>query len=152
MVTVMTRPPLVPAGDRIIEPMIALAQCSKLQRIIVAGSKSIELTFELQRLGYAHVSATANCGRPAGQYDVALVDWRQRTFRTLDTTLDWLVNFLSPAGVLVVWVDSQKPAANQDLRSALEKRGFVIEAGTVREDGSAISARRREMSPISKAA
>ena len=80
------------------------------------------------------------------------MDWRQRTVRTLEGTLDRLVNFLSPAGVLVVWVESQKPVANQDLRSALEKRGFVIEAGTVREDGSAISARRREMSPISEAA
>ena len=148
----MTQPRLAPAGDRIIEPMIALAQCSKLQQIVVAGSKSVELMFELQRRGYARVAATANCGHPAGQYDVALVDWRQRTFRALEPTLDWLVGFLSPAGVLVVWVDSQKPAAEQDLRSALEKRGFVIEAGTVREDGSAISARRREMNPISKVA
>jgi hypothetical protein len=110
MVTVMTRPPLVPAVDRIIEPMIALERCSKLQRIIVAGSKSIELTFELQCLGYACVAATANCGRRAGQYDAALVDRRQRTVRTLEATLDGLVNFLNPAGVLVIWVDTQKPA------------------------------------------
>ena len=107
---------------------------------------------ELQRCGYVRVSGTANCGHPAGQYDVALVDWRQRTFRTLERTLDWLVDFLSPTAVLVVWVDPQKAAANQDLRSALERRDFVVEAVTVREDGLAFSARRYQRNPISKAA
>ena len=108
--------------------------------------------FELHRRGYVHASASANCGHPAGQYDVALVDWRQRTFKALETTLDWVANFLSPAGVLVVWVDPHKPAATQNLRSALERRGFVVEAETAREDGSAVSARRCEMNPISKVA
>jgi hypothetical protein len=79
--------------------MIALAQCSKLQRIIVAGEKSIELMFELERRGYARVASTANCGQPAEQYEVALIDWRRRTFRSLETTLDWLVDFLRPDGV-----------------------------------------------------
>jgi hypothetical protein len=51
----------------ILEPMIALAQCSKLQRIIVAGERSIELMFELERRGHVHVASTANCGRPVGQ-------------------------------------------------------------------------------------
>lgn len=152
MVTVMPQLRLNSAGDRIIEPMVALARCSKQHRIIVAGAKSVELTFELHRRGYGRVSATANCGHPAGQYDVALVDWRQRTFKALETTLDWLVDYLSPAAVLVVWVDPQKPTANQTLRSALERRGFIVEAATVHEDGSAVSARRYEMNPISKAA
>ena len=84
--------------------------------------------FELHRYGYVRAAGTANCGHPAGQYDVALVDWRQRTFKALEKTLDWLMGFRSPAGVLVVWVDPQKPAANQDLCSALERRGFVVEA------------------------
>jgi hypothetical protein len=151
MVTVMT-PRSTPAGDRIIEPLIALAQCAKSQRILVAGSKSIELTFELQRRGYARVSASANCGRPAGQYDVALVDWRQRTFRTLETTLDWLASFLGTEGVLVVWVDSQKPAASRELHTKLEQRGFLVEAETLRDDGAAVLARRREINPVRKAA
>jgi hypothetical protein len=152
MVTVMSQSRRIPATERIVEAMLALAGCSKLQRIMVAGSKSIELSFELHRRGYARAAATANCGQPAGQYDVALVDWRQRTFKALETTLDWLADFLSPAGALIVWVDAQKPAAGQNLRAALERRGFVVEAGTVREDGQAVFARRYEMSPISKAA
>src|SRR5450631_1613673 len=127
------------AGDRIIEPMIALAGCSKQHRIVVAGSKGVELMLELHRRGYARAAATANCGHPAGQYDVALVDWRRRTFRTLETALDWLVDFVGPDGVLVVWVDPQKAAANEALRQSLERRGFVIEAGTVHECGCAVS-------------
>jgi hypothetical protein len=139
-------------GDRIIEPMIALACCSKQHRIVVAGSRSVELMLELHRRGYVRAAATANCGHPAGQYDVALVDWRRRTFKTLEVALDWLVEFLSPAGVLVVWVDPQKPTANETLRLSLERRRFVIESGTVHECGCAVSARRREMNPVRKAA
>ena len=146
----MTTSHATPAGDRIIEPMIALAGCSKQHRIVVAGSKGVEL--ELQRCGYVRTAATANCGHPAGQYDVALVDWRRRTFKTLEVALDWLVDFLSPAGVLVVWVDPQKATANEALRQSLEQRGFMIEGGTVHDCGCAVSARRREMNPVRKAA
>ena len=148
----MTPSRAIPAADRIIEPMIALACCSKQHRIVVAGSKGVELMLELHRRGYVRAAATANCGHPAGQYDVALVDWRRRTFKTLETALDWLVEFLSPAGVLVVWFDPQKPTANQTLRLSLERRGFVIEGGTVNECGCAVSARRREMNPVREAA
>ena len=139
-------------GDRILEPMIALGHCSKQHRIVVAGSRGIELMLELQRRGYARAAATANCGHPAGQYDVALVDWRRRTFKTLEVALDWLVEFLGPAGVVVVWVDPQKAAANETLRLSLEQRGFVIESGTVHECGCAVSARRRDVRPMRKAA
>ena len=140
------------AGDRIVDPMLALAGCSKQHRIVVAGSKGIELMLELQRRGYDRTAATANCGHPAGQYDVALVDWRRRTFKTLEVALDWLVDFLSPAGLLVVWVDPQKAVANEALRASLEKRGFVIEAGIVHDCGCAFSARRRDLKPVREAA
>src|ERR1700731_4073723 len=140
-----------PARARIIEAIIALAGCSKQHRIVIAGSRAVELMLELQRRGYARTAATANCGRPAGQYDVALVDWRRRTFKALEAALDWLVGFLGPAGVLVVWGDPQKATTNEILRLLLERRGFVIEAGTIHECGCAISARRREMNPVRKA-
>jgi hypothetical protein len=140
----------IPEGDRILEPMIALARCSNLHRIVVAGAKSVELMFDLHRRGYARAAGTAYSGRPAGQYDVALVDWRRRTIKELGTTLSWLADYICAAGVLVIWVDPQKPAAIQNLRSALEKRSFVVEAGIVREDGYAVSARRRDS--ISKVA
>src|SRR5262245_27888073 len=143
---------LVPAGEHVIEPMIALARCSKLQRIIIAGTHSAEHMFELHRRGYVRVAATSNCGLPAAQYDVALVDWRQRSLKALETTLDWLVDFLHPTGVLVVWVDPQEHDGNRKLRAALERHGLIVEAGTIREHGSAVLARRRDMRRISKVA
>jgi len=141
-----------PTDDRILEPMIALAGCSQQHRIVVAGSKGIELMLQLHRRGYVRAAATANCGQPAGQYDVALADWRRRTFKALETTLDWLAELLHPGGMLVVWVDPQKPAVIQNLRLSLEKHGFVIEAGTVHECGCAVSARRSEINPLRRAA
>jgi hypothetical protein len=54
--------------------MITLAGCSTRQRILVAGSKSMELMLELHRRRYLLAAAAGNCGRPTGQYDVALVD------------------------------------------------------------------------------
>ena len=148
----MTVAHLPNGGDRVVEPMIELARCTPLHRIIVAGVKSIELVFELQRRGFMRTAATANCGRPSRQYDVALVDWRRRTFRDLEKTLAWLRDFLAPTGILVVWVDPQKSAVIEGLRTALMRRGFVVESGTVHEDGYAVSARRSETRPISNAA
>jgi hypothetical protein len=118
----------------------------------VAGAKSAALMFELHRRGYVRVATTANCGLPAGQYEVALVDWRERSIKALDTTLDWLVDFLRPAGALVVWIDPQEAAGNRKLRSLLEKHGLVVEAGMVREHGSAVSAQRSETKPMPKVA
>jgi hypothetical protein len=132
--------------------MIALATCSTQHRILVAGSKSIEMMIELHRRGYVGAASTGNCGRPAYQYDVALIDWRRRGLPDLETTLDWLGRFLRPAGVMVVWVDAQKPVANQSLRASLEKRSYVIEQATVHDCGCALSARARQSTPLKKAA
>jgi hypothetical protein len=71
--------------------------------------------------------------------------------KLLEVALDWLVDFLSPSGGLVVWVDPQKATANDALRLSLERRGFAIE-GVVRDCGCAVSARRRELNPVRKAA
>jgi hypothetical protein len=142
----------VAIGDRIVDPMIALAGCSTHQRIVVAGSKSMELMLELHRRGYLLAAAAGNCGRPTGQYDVALVDWRRRTLRSLETTMDWLMNFLGPRAVLVVWVDAQKPAANENLRASVAKRGFTIVHGAVHECGCALLARRSQDYPVQRAA
>jgi len=149
-VTIMTRSRLNP--EQIIEPMLALAGCSKQQPIIVTGSRGIEIAFELNRCGYGRAMSSANCGPPAGHYDVALVDWRQRSLRALEATLDWLLEFLDPSGVLVVWIDPQKSADNQELLGLFERRALAIEATTLRAHGCALSARRRRLPPVSKAA
>src|SRR5258708_12778944 len=120
--------------------------------MVVGGVSGGGLMVGLQGRGYGRVAATANCGHPGGKYDVALVDWRRRGFKALGVALDGLVEFLSPAGMLVVWVDPQKASANETLRLSLERRGFVVEDGTIHECGCAVLARRREMNPVRKAA
>jgi hypothetical protein len=129
--------------DRIIDSMIELAQCSTNHRIIMAGSKGPDRIFKLRTRGYLHVATTATCKLPRGQYDVAFVEWRQHSIKALETTLDWLVHFLSPAGVLVVWIDTAPAARN--LRSAIERLGFRVEIGTRCENGFTISARRLDL-------
>ncbi|SDT37724.1 hypothetical protein [Bradyrhizobium canariense] len=140
------------SGDRILDPMIDLARCTKQDRIVIAGSKAIELMLELQRRGFLEVAATANCGRAAGQYDVAMVDWRRRTTNSLEPTIEWLLHYLRPGGMLIVWVDPQKQTANLKLRSALERLGCVIESGTVHDCGCGLAARLLETNPLKKAA
>jgi hypothetical protein len=143
---------LGPTGREVIDPMVDLARCSKLDRIIVAGANSAALMFELHKRGYVRVTTTVNCGLPARQYNAALVDWRGRSLKALDSTLAWLIDFLSPAGVLVVWLDPQAPAENRKLRAILEKHGVTVQAGTVREHGSAVAAQRSDMKAISEVA
>jgi hypothetical protein len=148
----MVQSVVTPAASKIIDPMIQLARCSKSHRIIVAGSKSRELVFELHRRGYIHVATTASCGLPRGQCNVALTDWRLGSMAVLERTLGWLVHFLAPAAVLVVWVDSSERSGNRKLGSMLERLGFTIEAGTRCEHGFAVAARRRDAARMNRAA
>jgi hypothetical protein len=140
----MNQSNVTPSGRQIIEPMIQLACCSKSHRIIVAGSKGRELMFELHRRGFTRVATTATCGLPRGQCSVALIDWQLEAIAALERTLGWLVLFLAPAAVLVVWVDSSERSGNRKLGSMLERLGFTIEAGTRCEQGLAVAARRRD--------
>jgi hypothetical protein len=134
----------LPVRQSILEEMLTLARCSKRQRIIVGGAKSAELMRELHRRGYRRAVDTMPCGLPGGQYDTAFVDWRRRSTKALPSTLDWLVEFLMPTGVLVVWVDPQDAAGNRMLRATLESHGLALEVGTNLVHGSAIAARRYE--------
>src|SRR5260370_15422596 len=138
MVSVMNPIRITAAGERIVKPIIALAHCSKLARIIVTGANSAEAVTDLHRLGFARATTTLNCGLPAGQYDVVLLDGRQRSIKAVETTLDLPADFLSPACVLIVWFDPRQSVAARPLRSLLESQGFWIEAGTLPERGSAV--------------
>jgi hypothetical protein len=141
-----------PSRERITESLVELARCSKLHRIIVAGSNGAELMCGLHRRGYVRVATTATCGLPHGQYDVALVDWQGRSIKALQTTLDWLVHFLGSSAVMVIWIDPQERAANRKLAAMLEELGFRIEIGTRCEHGLAVSARRRDAAQMAVAA
>jgi hypothetical protein len=142
----------IPKPERIIEVMIELARCSKRQRILVAGSNARRHFFDLNRRGFSRVATTATCGLPFGQYHAALVECQASSVKALESTLDWLVHFLAPEGVLAAWVAPCSKADHRKLVSALERLGFQVEAGTRYENGMALSARRCELSDIAKAA
>jgi hypothetical protein len=139
-------------GERVIDTMIELARCTKLQRIMVAGLKGPQRLFDLNRRGFRRVATTSTCGLPCGQYDVVLVEWKSQSIKALDITLNWLVHFLASTGILVIWVESCAHADHRKLVSMLERLGFLVEAGTRCETGLAVSARRHELSNIAKAA
>ena len=120
--------------------------------ILNASEKSIELMFDLERQGYSHVASVAKCGHPAKHYHVALVDWRRRTFRSLEATLNWLVDFLCEEGVLIVLTNPPEGAHAREHRCSAGKTPFIIENTVVEAGGYAVSARRRELKPIRKAA
>jgi hypothetical protein len=139
-------------GDRIISPMIDLSACAKTDHILMVGSKALEFMLDMQRRGFDRTAASANCGRAACQYDVAMVDWRRRTINSLDPTLKWLLGYVRPAGKLVVWVDAQKEIVNETLRALLERHGFAVESGTNHDCGRGVSARLLETRPLKQAA
>ena len=142
----------ISARQHIVDSMVELARCSKRHRIIVAGSKAPDLMLSLHCRGYGRVSTLATCGLPHGQYGVALVDWQGRSIKALETTLEWLLQFLASSAVLVIWLDSQEPATSQKLESVLDRLGFQVEVGTLCEHGLAISARRLDVPQIAVAA
>jgi len=98
----MTAP--VASDARIVEAMIDLAHCSMRHRIVVTGPHGPHQMFELLRRGYNRVATTSTCGLPCGQYDAAFIGSPLPSVKVLETTLDWLVHFLSPTGVLVLWI------------------------------------------------
>jgi hypothetical protein len=132
------------AGGSVLATMIDLARCSTQQRIVLAGTAATQRMVELHRRGYRRVATTATCGLPRGQYDVALVEWQLHSITALEATLDWLVHFLCPAGVLVIWIDAEESSGQRKLTSMLEKLGFHVEVGTRCDSGIAISALRRD--------
>jgi hypothetical protein len=98
-------PSCVSASERILDGMIELARCSRLDRVIVGGATAPELMLGLHCRGYARVATVATCGLPHGQYGVALVNWEGRSIKALETTLDWLVQYLGSSAVLVIRMD-----------------------------------------------
>jgi hypothetical protein len=140
--------------ESVVDGMIELARCSRQHRILLAGARTPALMMALYRRGYSRLETLASCGAPRSQYDVALVDWRGRSVRALAATLDWLVHFLAPSAVLVVWIDSyeyEHPGAAR-LQSVLAKSGFQVEVGTRSPAGCGVAACRRDLAPKAAAA
>jgi hypothetical protein len=141
----------IPSDERIVKALVELARGAKSRRVIVAGSNSSEVSLELHQLGYSRVATTRTCRVPGTQYDMALLVWREHSIKALATTLDWLVHFLNPGGVLVVWLKPHECMPSRKLTTSLEGLGFRIEARARCEGGIGISARRPESTPAARA-
>jgi hypothetical protein len=116
--------------------------------MIVTGPNCVETLLQLHRHGYLRVTTAALCDVPCGQFDVALVAWREHSLEALEITLNELAPFLSTAGFLVLWVAARDRI--QLLTPALRRLGFRIEARTESEIGVMLGTRRAE--PIAAAA
>jgi hypothetical protein len=139
-------------SERTIETMIGLARCSRSHRILISGSDGANRMFDLNRRGFHRVATTATCCLPRGQYDVAWVEWPQRSIRALETTLNWLVHFLAPKSALVIWIDSDAVTDKVRLESTVERLGFDVDAVTRNAHGLAVSARRVDVNQQAVAA
>ena len=148
----MTQHSSLPSDERIVDTMIQLARAAKLHRMIIAGANSADIFLELHRRGYPRVTTTKLCLQPCHQFDLALVAWREKSIKALETTLDRLVHYLSAAGILVLWTGTDERAANYPLGLVMQRLGFRIEVGTKCENGIAIVARRLESNPAAKVA
>jgi acetolactate synthase regulatory subunit len=148
----MTQSGSIRSDEQIVDAMTQLARAAKSHRVIVAGSNSAQVFLELRRRGFPRVATTKTRSVPCGQYDVALVVWKEHSFKVLETALARLVHFLTAAGVLVIWIGSRERMPNRALRLALERLSFRIEAATSCESGVAIAAQRIDSRPAAKAA
>jgi hypothetical protein len=138
--------------SRIAGGLVELARAKTSTRLMVAGDATTQLLAELRRRGFGNVLGAKNCGLPRGQFDIALVAWQDHSIKALETTLDWLVHFLSPTGALGIWVGSAELVSQQKLKMALDRLGFRIESGSRVERGIAVCARRLEIIRAAKAA
>jgi hypothetical protein len=138
--------------SRIAGGLIELARAKTSNRLIVTGDATTQLLAELRGRGFGNAFNIKNCGLPRGQFDVALVAWQHHSIKALETTLDWLVHFLSPTGALGIWVGSAELGSQQKLKMALDRLGFRIESGSRVEHGIAVCGRRLEIIRAAKAA
>ena len=138
-------------SEQVIEAMIELAFISKLHRVIVTGSDSLNIYLGMHRRGFSRVTTTSACRIPCGQHEVALVAG-SRSRSALESTLVRIVPFLSEAGVLVVWTRSQDRESCETVQRFLERLGFRVELGTSCDQGFILAARRHETSHLVKVA
>jgi hypothetical protein len=140
----LRKPCVIPSAEQIVDGLIQLTFATKLHRIIVGGPKCVETLLELHRRGYLRLTTAALCDVPCGQFDVALVVWREHSVETFETTLNGLAHFLSAAGFLVVSVSVTVPDRIRLLGLVLKRLGFRIEARREPEIGVTLCARRAE--------
>lgn len=147
----MVQPHTAPSQEQVVDTMIGLTRLSKLHRVIVAGSDSLELYLALRRRGFARVNTTTTCRIPKGQHGVGLI-MEQNTVNALEAALAQISQFLSASAAIAVLINSRESGFCLKIRSKLEQMGFRIKAGVRCQQGLVLSAYRHGFGQMENAA
>ena len=147
----MVQPRSIADQEQVVDTMIALTRLSNLHRAIVAGSDSMSLYLSLRRRGFLRAATPATCPLPRRQHAVGLIAG-ENSLTGIEAALAQVSPFLSSSAAIAILIRSHEGELCLKIRKRLEQMGFRIEAGTVREHGSAVSAQRFELKPVSRVA
>jgi hypothetical protein len=137
--------------EQVVNTMIDLTRLSYLDRVIVAGSDSLELCLALRRRGFIRAATTATCRIPKGQHAVGLITGPDSP-RGIEAALAQISQFLSATAAIAVLISSRESGFCLKIREKLEQMGFRIEAGVRCQQGLVLSAYRRGFAQMKNAA
>ena len=137
--------------EQVVDTMVGLTHLTYLHRAIIAGSSSMEIYLALRRRGFLRLATTATCPVPKGQHSIGLIAGHN-SLQAIETALAEISPFLSTSAAIAVLIDSLEIGAGLRIREKLERLGFWIEAGVRCQEGFVLSAFRRGVVQMEKAA
>jgi hypothetical protein len=153
---------------QVLDTMIGLTRLSLLQRVIVAGSRGMDLHLGLRRRGFLRVARISTSWIPRRQHAIALLADRNAT--AIEEVLDEISPYLAANATVAILIDSDSGAGpgssnlrnsglgnsshgiGQGVRTKLQQMGFQIEAGVRCHQGFVLSACRQGFGRIERAA
>jgi hypothetical protein len=133
----------------ILDTMIGLTRLTPMQRVIVAGSESMELYLELRRRGFFRATTPELCRRPRVQHAIGFIAGHG-ALAGIEPSLDQISAFLAVNAGLALLVGSGQNGLQ--IRRKLEALGFRIEAGVRCSQGLVLSASRHGYQQLARAA
>ena len=136
------QPCSVAGREQAIDAMIALTRLSNLDRVIVAGTRSMQLSVSLRQRGFARISTPATCSGPRGQHSIALIT-AEMSEATTEVVLAEVSQLLAANATIAILISSREGEFCLKIRKKLEQIGFGIEAGVRCKEGLVLSAHRQ---------
>ena len=137
--------------EQVVDTMIGLTRLSSLQRAIVAGSDSMELSLALRRRGFIRVATPATCRIPRGQHAIGLIAGHDSP-GAIEAALAEISPFLCTHAAVAILIDSREGGSSLRIRTRLQQMGFQIEAGVRCQQGLVLSAYRQGFVQMENAA
>jgi hypothetical protein len=142
---------LVEGREQVVDTMIDLTRLSNLQRTMIAGGDSMQLYVALKRRGFIRVATPRMCRIPRAQHAIGLVAGRDE-LGSIENALVEISPFLSDHTTIAILIDSRENGSSLRIRTWLQQMGFQIEAGVRCQRGLVLSAYRRGVSHMERAA